>query len=256
MKVSIITGCYNDGGNLPEFIESVYTSLSNAGINDFEILIVDESSDHTTAEKIDELKSRYEKIRVIRNSNRSGLLASEMEGIGYSVGNFKIVMDCDMQHDPFFISSIIDGLKDGNNIVIMSRFIEGASFTMNYYRYALSKLAGILCRILLPYSRGIRDPTSGFYGLSGNLEFRMPDFMGTKSLLYIIALNPGVKLIEKPYHFRERKNGKSKILRPSIFFSFMYEVVQYHKTSRNLIDRRKTFSQENSRGKTKTYHKL
>lgn len=256
MKLSIITGCYNEGRNLQEFIQSVYSSLSDLGLNDFEIVVVDESSDQLTHEIIEKLKSRYAEVRVIHNISRTGLLASQVEGIVNATGNYRIIMDCDLQHDPTFIGSIINGLENGNNIVIMSRFVEGASFRMNQYRYILSRTAGLLCRIILPYSRGIRDPTSGFYGLSGNFDIMIPGFKGTKSLLYIMALNPNLRAMEMPYLFKERKNGKSKIIRPSIFFSFLYEVIQFRRVSKASIEVKRTISSERSKKKSSVYHKL
>ncbi len=226
MEVSIITGCYNEGNNLDNFIESVLATMNNLKIEDFEIIIVDESDDQFTKWKLGYFGS-FDRIRVITNDERKGLLASEMEGITKARGRMKIVMDCDMQHNPKYIHNIITYLSSEKRCVVMSRFVEGGSNEMSRYRYVLSKLAGIVSRIMIPPARHLKDPTSGFYGISGDIKKLIPNFHATKSLLFLISLNPEIKIEEIPYHFNARYEGKSRIMAPSIFLSFIREIIYF-----------------------------
>jgi dolichol-phosphate mannosyltransferase len=228
MEVSIITGCYNERKNIENFVKCVTNEMEKEKIENFEIMIMDESTDPDTIEILNSF-SENKKIRVIRNIERSGLLISEMEGISLASGNMKIIIDCDMQHNPKYIGKIIDGLKSDADCVIMSRFKEGGRQEMRFYRYILSITAGAISKIYIPSLRDISDPTSSFFGIKGKVRTEIPDFKGTKSLMLILALNPDLKVMEIPYYFQTRQSGKSKIMTPDIFYSFMKEVSNFRK---------------------------
>jgi len=56
--------------------------------------------------------------------------------------------------------------------------------------------------------------------------------------MFILALNPDLKVMEIPYHFQIRQCGKSKIMtvpilkEPDIFYSFINEVSNFRKIYR------------------------
>lgn len=255
MEVSIITGCYNEGKNIENFVKYVMDEMEEEKVENFEIIIMDESTDPETMKIINSL-SQNRRIKVIKNVERRGLLISEMEGISLASGNMKVIMDCDMQHNPKYISEIIEGLKSGIDCVIMSRFKDGGRQEMRFYRHILSITAGAISRMYIPSLRDISDPTSGFFGIKGKVITEIPDFKGTKSLMFILALNPDLKVMEIPYHFQIRQNGKSKIMTPDIFYSFINEVSNFRKIYRKNKSRKpKIISKgmENTSGK---YQKL
>jgi len=89
LKVSVVMPCFNHGEYLPEAVASV----TSAGREDMELIIVDDgSTDARTRQVIDELAERGTKV--IRQENK-GLAAARNAGIGASQGKYILPLDAD-----------------------------------------------------------------------------------------------------------------------------------------------------------------
>lgn len=89
-QISIIVPVYNTGNLLNRCIQSVLTQE----YENFEILIVDDGSDHETASICDELGKTDDRIKVIHKSN-NGQLHSRVFGIQHSAGTYIMFLDSD-----------------------------------------------------------------------------------------------------------------------------------------------------------------
>lgn len=80
---------------------------------------------------------------------------------GYDIA---IQMDADGQHNPFYIKELVKQIKEGNDLVIASRFLEKEGFQstflrrtgINLYSKIIKKLTGVK----------ITDTTSGFRAIN------------------------------------------------------------------------------------------
>ncbi len=226
MKVSVIAGCYNEKENVHRFIESVSGEMRELG-QDFEVVIIDESTDPETLRTISRDEGSFSHLKTLKNIDRKGLLRSQVQGINVAKGSIKIVMDCDMQHNPRYLKNIIESFDEGTEIIVMSRYIDGGRNGDKLTRKTISLCGRMICWILLPHSRKLSDPNSGYFAIK-NLEF-LPslDVKGEKSLMYILSLHPEMRIKEIPYTFERRKYGRSKLMTFSVITSFIKEVIVY-----------------------------
>ncbi len=214
--VSIVTATLNESGNLGKFIERIGKSMGNI---QYEIVVVDDNSSDGTIELLEKVERDNPVVRPNVNRHREGLLVSNLKGLKNSRGSIKIVMDSDLQHPPEKIGEMVTAIGRGWDLVVMSRFVQGSmGDKRNAYRSAATSMAIALCHIIVPQTKRVRDPISGFFGVGNGVKipyerlFRaLGNRRGYKVLIPIIACNTDKKIAELPYFFGGRYWGESKI---------------------------------------------
>ncbi len=181
----------------------------------YHILAVDKSDDNTQ----DRLRTL--EIEILRQKSK-GLGGAIVEGLKASRGDLVFVMDADLSHDPKFIPSFIKKSKEGLDIVVGSRRIEGGKVIgWGVYRKMVSRIANSIGR--LGSGLKISDITSG-YRLYRKTVIESLDFQDFKTSGYAFqievlskALNMGFRIGEVPIVFYDRAKGKSKLSKKDIF---------------------------------------
>jgi dolichol-phosphate mannosyltransferase len=181
----------------------------------YHILAVDKSDDNTQ----DRLRTL--EIEILRQKSK-GLGGAIVEGLKASRGDLVFVMDADLSHDPKFIPSFIKKSKEGLDIVVGSRRIEGGKVIgWGVYRKMVSRIANSIGR--LGSGLKISDITSG-YRLYRKTVIESLDFQNFKTSGYAFqievlskALNMGFRIGEVPIVFYDRAKGKSKLSKKDIF---------------------------------------
>jgi dolichol-phosphate mannosyltransferase len=181
----------------------------------YHILAVDKSDDNTQ----DRLRTL--EIEILRQKSK-GLGGAIVEGLKASRGDLVFVMDADLSHDPKFIPSFIEKSKEGLDIVVGSRRIEGGKVIgWGVYRKMVSRIANSIGR--LGSGLKISDITSG-YRLYRKTVIESLDFQDFKTSGYAFqievlskALNMGFRIGEVPIVFYDRAKGKSKLSKKDIF---------------------------------------
>lgn len=230
VRTSIVVGSLNECGNIDRFINQILTTLGTTC--SFEIIVVDDGSIDGTREKLTQIAGSDKRIIAIFNEQRNGLLASNLQGIAIARGDYKIVMDCDMQHPPDMIPEVIKALDKGYEIAICSRYVKGGTVgRRNGLRGVISRVAILLGRIALWKRKSVLDNVSGFFGFDKRMKIPKIDATrGFKTLLYILAENPYAKVVEIPYSFQKRGSGDSKIVNNWRFVPrFLFEVMSIAK---------------------------
>jgi len=125
-------------------------------------------------------------------------------------------MDADFSHDPDDLVRLLDAGKDGADLVIGSRYIEGfgiVNWPLN--RLLLSYGAGIYTRAITRIK--VKDVTAGFKCLSRKvLESLDMDKIKSNGYSFQIEVNyrvwkKGYSIKEVPIIFTERVQGTSKM---------------------------------------------
>lgn len=213
LQLSVVVPTYCEAGNIASMIEVLDAAL--AGIN-WEVIFVDDDSPDGTMSTIRSIGAHDSRVRALRRVGRRGLAGAVIEGMLASGADIVAVVDADLQHDEKLLPDMLRDIETGkSDIVIGTRYDQtgDASEGFSATRRVSSMLATTLTNMLL--KTNVSDPMSGFFMLKRSIIDTIAPKLspgGFKLLLDILASAPtGVRVSEKPYVFRPRKVGQSKL---------------------------------------------
>ncbi len=207
--ISIIIPTYNERDNITTLVERLHNVISGCC---YEILFIDDNSSDGTIEVASALSNKYP-VRMVVRKDKRGLASAVVDGINYATGKIIVVMDADLQHPPETIPRLAKAIEDGADIAIASRYVkDGGCLGWGLMRRVISKGAVFLAHLLLPSTRQVNDPMSGFF------MFRKEVVAGAdlkpsgyKILLEILLMGQSRKIVEVPFIFKTRSEGESKL---------------------------------------------
>lgn len=223
--VIVILPAYNEA----EALSPLLTRLSNISVGHFNsfvsVIVVDDGSTDGTShmaashQGLEVQVFVHEHNRGLNEAMRTGLQAALQKA---SDEDIIVTMDADDTHTPGLISRMTMLIEEGNDVVIASRYREGARVIgVSASRQFLSAGASLLFRLVYPIP-GVRDYTCGYRAYRAALLRQAfsrwgRDFISEPGfscmvdiLLKISRLNAIVS--EVPLILRyDRKPGKSKM---------------------------------------------
>ena len=163
--VVITLPAFNEEATLPQLLGAIREAMAENRI-EYRVVVVDDGSTDGTAKVATQLGDRmpitvleHEENRGLGDALRSGLLhaiedASDLDII--------VTMDSDNTHAPGLIARMVRGIREGNDVVIASRYRAMARVKgVPRYRRVLSRTANSVFRVLFP-TPNVRDFTSGY----------------------------------------------------------------------------------------------
>ena len=135
-------------------------------------------------------------------------------------------MDGDYSHDPKFIIKLYNKRK--NDVVIASRYINGGNSDNTLILKFLSKLLNLFYNIVL--NLNLKDVSNSFKLYNGEqlkkLDLNCNHFDIIEEIIFKFKLNnKNSKFKELPYHFRQRKHGKTK-RNLIIIFAYLFSILK------------------------------
>lgn len=204
--LSILIPTYNEKDN----IEPLVRALSNIIKQKYEIIIVDDNSPDNTAAVVRKLSESHPNLRLLKRKQKQGLSKAIVAGVDVAKGEEILVMDGDLSHPPEAVPKLAASLQE-YDLVIGSRLIKGGGVkNWPFHRKLISKGAETIARLLI--TTDCSDPLSGFFAIKKSV-FKKTNIrtQGYKILLNILVDNPGIRIIEVPYTFKDRHKGKTKL---------------------------------------------
>lgn len=121
--ISVVAPVYNEAATIEQFVEEVRSYLvSLEGFAGHEILLIDDGSVDGSAEKLDDLVSRYPKeVKVVHLARNFGHTAAVAAGLDHASGDAVILMDSDLQDDPEIIPGMVEKWREGYRVVYAVR---------------------------------------------------------------------------------------------------------------------------------------
>tara|TARA_B110000196_G_C21146482_1_gene666886 strand:- start:193 stop:891 length:699 start_codon:yes stop_codon:yes gene_type:complete len=228
-KVSIILTTYNEA----DFIENTINQIFKH-IHDVEIILIDDNSTDGTLEKVKSINNPNliifsRKSRGLASAFLLGLINSSSEIVGWVDSNMPYLI----KNYPKMISKLVD-----NDIVILSRYIDGSTDERNKFRifasYFLNKFSKIVLR------SKINDLTSGLFVMKRNvLTDATPIAYGHGEwfveFLYR-AEQKNRKILELPYNHHVDITGNSKTF-PNLFRFSLFGLFYVLRLFRTLFKR-------------------
>jgi dolichol-phosphate mannosyltransferase len=216
LRILIVVPTYNERDNLPILVDAVFAEQREASI-----LVVDDGSPDGTGHLADEMAARDSRISVMHRAGKRGLGSAYVEGFkwGMTKGfDIFVEMDADMSHDPRYLAALIGALEDGADLAVGSRNVpDGGVEGWGIGRHFLSKGGSLYSRLILGV--GVHDLTTGFKAFKRSaLETIDLDRIQSNGYAFQIetsfrAMCKGLKVVEVPIVFIDRRVGQSKMSR-------------------------------------------
>jgi dolichol-phosphate mannosyltransferase len=163
--VIVTLPAYNEAQTLPTLLERIREAMEENRI-EYRVIVVNDGSTDGTAESVDRMRDALPITRIDHEVNR-GLGEAIRTGLfaaieGADDRDIIVTMDSDNTHTPGLIARMVRGIREGNDVVIASRFQPGAHVRgVPFYRRVLSRASSLAFRIAFP-TQGVRDFTSGY----------------------------------------------------------------------------------------------
>lgn len=218
-KTFIVLATYNEAANLKLLIPQLREIVPDGGV-----IVVDDNSPDGSPNLLSEFAERDPHVVPIIRSGKLGYGSAVLTGFKKALelgADFVVTLDADFSHDPAAIPQLLAALQDAD-IALGSRYYQGVR-VLNWHvsRLLLSLFANRYVRLILGIP--VADATSGFRAyrraaIEAILESRI-DSQGYSFLVEILyrAYRKGMRLVEVPIIYSERREGQSKMSKGVIF---------------------------------------
>ncbi|MEP6866672.1 MAG: polyprenol monophosphomannose synthase, partial [Deltaproteobacteria bacterium] len=215
-KALIIVPTYNERENVPGISERFLAAIPGV-----ELLFVDDNSPDGTGQLLDDIAAQEPRVSVMHRAGKLGLGTAYVEGFKWALDRgfeFIFEMDADGSHDPKYLPVMLELAEDGADVVVGSRNVPGGG-TVNWGigRKLISRGGSFYARSILGID--VRDVTAGFICWRRRALLALDlDSLGSNGYMFQIetkyrALQRGMKLVETPIIFEDRRVGQSKMSR-------------------------------------------
>ena len=221
--ISFVIPTLNEIDNINSTVEKIKKSFTNN--ENYEIIFVDDKSNDGSLEKIIILSKNNININYCIPEKRLGLGNALSLGQKKSKGDFIFFLDCD---NSINITDLIElkNSKKNDRLVIGSRYLKESRINgVNNLRIFLSRSLNFLVSKYLKIpaidiSHSCRIFPSSLFLETNN--FKHPNFFWEHTLY---CLYKGLKIMEVPIQFSERKTGKSKNSFFSLFKNIFFAII-------------------------------
>ena len=119
--ISIIIPVFNESESIGYLLDEVLNVMISNKLN-FEIVVVNDGSNDTTSNVLDELTIKIKELSVITLRTNYGQTAAMAAGFDNSSGDIVITLDGDLQNDPNDIPKLISHINEGYDLICGWRY--------------------------------------------------------------------------------------------------------------------------------------
>jgi len=119
MLYSVVVPVYNSQATLEEVYQRIRKVFEEGVQQDFELVLVDDSSKDASFEKMKELRQKDKRVKIIQLSRNYGQHSALLCGFGYAKGERIVTMDDDLQHPPEEIPKLIKELDENEELDVV-----------------------------------------------------------------------------------------------------------------------------------------
>ena len=123
MKISVVIPVYGCRAALPELHRRLVDSLSEIS-DEYEIILVNDNCPQNSWEVIEQLCSVDRNVKGIELSRNFGQMKAILAGLDHAVGDWVVVMDCDLQDSPEEIKRLYEKALEGYDVVFARRKVR------------------------------------------------------------------------------------------------------------------------------------
>ena len=217
MRALILLPSYNESLNIVSLIDALLGLAP-----DIAVCVVDDSSPDGTGGIVEQAcrdkVSWRDRVHLITRAKKDGRGGAVRAGLSWGKGSGRdfqayVEMDCDFSHEPPAVSTGLQLLEAGNDVVIGARYPKGTIIGWPATRRIFSFLANGLARALIDSS--IADYTNGFRFYSPRaVDVLLAHPQRHKGYIYLsetlsVLLQARMKIATFPIRFQNRERGVS-----------------------------------------------
>jgi len=222
--LSVVIPAYNEEGSIAQIIErvlSIRPRLAEVGVDDLELIVVDDGSRDRTAD----IAACYPDVRLVRHPVNRGYGAALKTGFSQAQGNLLGFLDADGTYPPDHFPDLCQvALADEADLVIGSR-MSGAESEMPLVRRIGNFIFANLVSLL--GNHRVSDSSSGMRVIRREALPRLyplPDGLNFTPVMSTRALHEEICWREVPIPYKERV-GRSKLNVVRDGTRFLYTII-------------------------------
>lgn len=215
-RMLVITPTYEERDNLPSFVEALFRVVPEA-----HLLVVDDASPDGTGALAEQLAGADARIQVLHRPGKLGLGSAYVDGFRHALDHdYELIveMDTDLSHDARHLPSFLRAVDAGADVVVGSRAVPGGGVVgWGLGRQVLSSGGSLYARTILGVA--VRDLTTGYKAYTREALVAI-DVESLRAIGYAFqiettfrALQLGLRVVEVPIVFADRRVGQSKLSR-------------------------------------------
>ncbi|MEM8862537.1 MAG: glycosyltransferase family 2 protein [Chloroflexota bacterium] len=207
--LSIVIPAYNEEDGIATIanrVLAVKPDLAKVGVDDLELLVVDDGSSDKTAE----IANSIDGVTLIKHKTNKGYGAALKTGFGSAKGELVGFLDADGTYPPEYFPNLCTAALNGSDRVIGSRMAGADSQMPTTRRIGNIFFAGLLS--LISRSK-VTDSASGMRVFKKNILeqiYPLPDGLNLTPVMSTRAIHEGIRMKELPIPYSERL-GRSKL---------------------------------------------
>ncbi|MCZ8045190.1 MAG: glycosyltransferase family 2 protein [Microcystis aeruginosa K13-05] len=202
-KISVVTPCYNEEGNIEEIYLQVKQIFADLEKYDYEHLFIDNASQDKTVDILKGIAIKDSNVKIIVNARNFGAIRSIYYGITQPDADAVVLIFADLQDPPDLIVDFIKKWEEGYHIVKGIKTSSEENFLLysirSFYYFLVTQLSDI-------------KPTAHFTGF-GLYDKKVVEVLkkidDPYPYLRGIISEIGFDSAEIEYKQRQRKKGKS-----------------------------------------------
>lgn len=207
--LSVVIPAYNEENGIREIanrVLAVLPALREVGIDQLELLVVDDGSKDKTADVAESING----VTIIRHLRNKGYGAALKTGFAKARGELIGFLDADGTYPPEYFPQLCVSALNGSELVIGSRMAGAESempMTRRIGNFFFANLLSILGR------QKVTDSASGMRVFKREILeqiYPLPDGLNLTPVMSTRALHEGIKIEEIPIPYSERV-GRSKL---------------------------------------------
>jgi glycosyltransferase involved in cell wall biosynthesis len=191
-------------------VERAVAEVLDAGLGDFELLVVDDGSTDGTRELL-QGREWPEHVRLLRHDRNRGKGAAIRTGLAEARGGYTTIMDADLEYDPTDIPALLAPLRAGDAEAVFGT--RGFQSHSAYSFWYVVGNHGVTFVANLVYNSWISDLMTGHKAMATELFRSLPlreRGFAIEAEITARLLNRGIRIYEVPivYRARSREEGK------------------------------------------------
>lgn len=218
LHISVIIPVYNSESCLDELYSKISDALKNVS---FELIFINDGSSDKSWTKISVISENDIKVKAINFSKNFGQNNAILAGLKSCSGDYAVIMDDDLQHDPKDIISLVNECKNGFDVC----FASFDNLKQKGWKNAGSSLNGKVAEWFINKPKDIY--LSPFKAIRRNVIDRISQYKGSYPYIDVMILQSTSSLTQIKVQHHKRFEGKGNFTFRKSLVVFLSHLFSY-----------------------------